>query len=116
MKSIYKILAALVIICTVSCKKDLHKTPIGILTEGVPPTHASILYSVSSSYQLLSSTLNIIGNWGWDDGTVLRNDFIMQVIASGDLLKNGTRMVIRHGWINFPILVLLLLIVVSRGN
>ena len=87
MKSIYKILAALVIICTVSCKKDLHKTPIGILTEGVPPTHASILYSVSSSYQLLSSTLNIIGNWGWDDGTVLRNDFIMQDIASGDMLK-----------------------------
>src|SRR5665647_3293732 len=87
MKSIYKILAALVIICTVSCKKDLHKTPIGILTEGVPPTHASILYSVSSSYQLLSSTLNIIGNWGWDDGTVLRNDFIMQDIASGDMQK-----------------------------
>lgn len=87
MKSIYKILAALVIICTVSCTKELHKTPIGILTEGVPPTHESVIYSVTSSYQLLSSTLNIIGNWGWDDGTVLRNDFILQDIASGDMLK-----------------------------
>ena len=87
MRSIYKILAALVIICTAGCKKELHKTPIGIITEGIPPTHASIVYSVTSSYQLLSSTLNIIGNWGWDDGTVLRNDFIMQDIASGDMLK-----------------------------
>jgi hypothetical protein len=31
--------------------------------------------------------LNIIGNWGWDDGTVLRNDFILQDIASGDMMK-----------------------------
>lgn len=87
MKSIYKILAALVIICTASCSKELHKTPIGIITEVVPPTHESVIYSVKASYQLLSSTLNIIGNWGWDDGTVLRNDFIMQDIASGDMLK-----------------------------
>jgi hypothetical protein len=87
MKSIYKILAALVIIFTVSCNKDLHETPIGIITEGVPPTHGSVVYSVLSSYQLLSSTLNIIGNWGWDDGTVLRNDFILQDIASGDMQK-----------------------------
>jgi hypothetical protein len=87
MKSIYKILAAFLIFCTASCQKELHKTPIGIITEGVPPTHESVLYSVTSSYQLLSSTLNIIGNWGWDDGTVLRNDFILQDIASGDMLK-----------------------------
>ncbi|MDB5275692.1 MAG: RagB/SusD domain protein [Ferruginibacter sp.] len=87
MKSIYKILAALVIFCTAGCSKELHKTPIGIITEGIPPTHESVIYSVTSSYQLLSSTLNIIGNWGWDDGTVLRNDFIMQDIASGDMLK-----------------------------
>ncbi|MBL0358270.1 MAG: RagB/SusD family nutrient uptake outer membrane protein [Chitinophagaceae bacterium] len=87
MKSIYKILAVLVIISTAGCKKELHKTPIGIITEGIPPTHESVLYSVTSSYQLLSSTLNIIGNWGWDDGTVLRNDFIMQDIASGDMMK-----------------------------
>ena len=87
MKSIYKILAAVLIIGTAGCQKELHKTPIGIITEGVPPTHESVLYSVTNSYQLLSSTLNIIGNWGWDDGTVLRNDFILQDIASGDMLK-----------------------------
>jgi hypothetical protein len=87
MKSIYKILAALLLICNVSCNKDLHETPIGIITEGVPPTHGSVIYSVRSSYQLLSSTLNIIGEWGWDDGTVLRNDFILQDIASGDMQK-----------------------------
>ena len=46
-----------------------------------------LLYSVTISYQLLSSTLNIIGEWGWDDGTVLRNDFILQDIASGDMMK-----------------------------
>jgi len=87
MKSIYKILAVLLIISAVSCKKELHRTPIGIITEGIAPTHESVIYSVKSSYQLLSSTLNIIGNWGWDDGTVLRNDFILQDIASGDMQK-----------------------------
>jgi len=87
MKSIFILLAALLVIFNVSCKKDLHSTPIGILTEGIPPTHASVVYSVFSSYQLLSSTLNIIGNWGWDNGTVLRNDFILQDIASGDMQK-----------------------------
>ena len=87
MKSIYKILAAFLIFCTAGCQKELHKTPIGIITEGVPPTHESVIYSVTNSYQLLSSTLNIIGEWGWDDGTVLRNDFILQDIASGDMIK-----------------------------
>lgn len=87
MKSIYKILAVLVMMSTAGCKKDLDKTPIGIITEGVPPTKVSVIYSARSSYQLLSNTLNIIGEWGWDDGTVLRNDFIMQDIASGDMQK-----------------------------
>ena len=87
MRSTYKILAVLLIFCTAGCNKELHKTPIGIITEGIPPTHESVLYSVKSSYQLLSSTLNIIGEWGWDDGTVLRNDFILQDIASGDMIK-----------------------------
>jgi hypothetical protein len=87
MKSIYKILVAFLIFCAAGCQKELHKTPIGVITEGVPPTHESVLYSVTSSYQLLSNSLNIIGNWGWDDGTVLRNDFILQDIASGDMLK-----------------------------
>ena len=87
MKSIYKILAVLAIMSTAGCKKDLDKTPIGIITEGIPPTKESVIFSARSSYQLLSNTLNIIGEWGWDDGTVLRNDFIMQDIASGDMQK-----------------------------
>lgn len=87
MKSIYKILTVLFILGMVGCKKELHRTPIGIITEGIAPTHASVVFAVTSSYQLLSSTLNIIGNWGWDDGTVLRNDFILQDIASGDMQK-----------------------------
>ncbi|HZK93452.1 MAG TPA: RagB/SusD family nutrient uptake outer membrane protein [Prolixibacteraceae bacterium] len=87
MRSIYKILALMVVITSASCNKDLHETPIGIITEGVAPTHASVIYSVTSSYHLLSSTLNIIGSWGWDDGTVLRNDFVLQDIASGDMQK-----------------------------
>jgi starch-binding outer membrane protein, SusD/RagB family len=90
MKSIYKILAALVITCGVSCEKELYKDPIGLLTPdqiNTDPKLGTVKSSVLSSYQMLSSTLNIIGEWGWDDGTVLRNDFILQDIASGDMQK-----------------------------
>lgn len=90
MKSIYRILAVLLIITSVSCKKELYKDPIGIITEDKisgDPKLGTLTNSVLSSYQLLSSTLNIIGEWGWDDGTVLRNDFIMQDIASVDMQK-----------------------------
>jgi len=78
------------IITVVSCKSELYKDPIGIVTEdkvNADPKIGTLTNSVLSSYQLLSSTLNIIGEWGWDDGTVLRNDFIMQDIASGDMQK-----------------------------
>lgn len=90
MKSIYKILAALVIIGGVSCKKELYKDPIGLLTPeqiNTDPKLGTVKSSVVSSYQMLSSTLNLIGEWGWDNGTVLRNDFILQDIASGDMQK-----------------------------
>ncbi len=90
MKSIYKILAVLLIICSVSCKKELYKDPIGLLTPdqiNTDPKLGTVKSSVLSSYQMLSSTLNLIGNWGWDDGTVLRGDFILQDIASGDMQK-----------------------------
>ena len=115
MKSIYKILAALLLICTASCKKELHKTPIGIITEGIAPTHESVIYSVTSTYQLLSNTLNIIGDWGWDDGTVLRNDFILQDIASGDMQKKWNPMATRHGWTSLQTLVLPPLTAVLRA-
>ena len=90
MNAIYKVLVLLVIITSVSCKKELYKDPIGLLTPdqiNTDPKLGTVKSSVLSSYQLLSSTLNIIGEWGWDDGTVLRNDFILQDIASGDMQK-----------------------------
>ncbi len=74
----------------VSCEGYLTEDPIGLLTPeqvNLEPTTTSVNYSVSSSYQLLSSTLNIIGEWGWDDGTVTRNDFILHDIASDDMQK-----------------------------
>jgi hypothetical protein len=90
MKSIYKMLALLLIFCSVSCKKELYRDPIGLLTPdqvNTDPKLGTVKSAVTSSYQMLSSTLNLIGNWGWDNGTVLRNDFIVQDIASGDMQK-----------------------------
>lgn len=72
------------------CEDYLSKDPIGLLTPDqvdMQPTNTTVRYAVSSSYQLLSGTLNIIGEWGWDDGTVTRNDFILQDIASDDMQK-----------------------------
>lgn len=91
MKSIYKLVAtALVLVTGFGCKKELYKEPIGLLTPdqiNTDPKLGTVKSAVTSSYQLLSSTLNIIGEWAWDDGTVLRNDFILQDIASGDMQK-----------------------------
>ncbi|HCC85180.1 MAG: RagB/SusD domain-containing protein [Proteiniphilum acetatigenes] len=72
------------------CEDYLSKDPIGLLTPDqvdMQPTNTTVRYAVSSSYQLLSSTLNIIGEWAWNDGTVTRNDFILQDIASDDMQK-----------------------------
>ena len=87
MKLYYKLLTLAVILGFVSCDSQLQQSPIGIITEQTSPTNSSVVYSVKNSYQLLSNTLNIIGEWGWDDGTVMRNDFVLQDIASGDMMK-----------------------------
>lgn len=90
MKKIYFIISVLSFITTTSCKKDLYKDPIGLLTPdqvNTDPTLNSVKGSVTSSYQMLASTLNLIGEWRWDDGTVLRNDFILQDMASDDMQK-----------------------------
>ena len=90
MKSIFNIFLIALLFIMSSCDTYLTKDPIGLLTPeqvNLDPTVTSVKYSVSSSYQLLSSTLNIIGEWGWDDGTVTRNDFILQDIASDDMQK-----------------------------
>lgn len=73
-----------------SCDKYLDRPPIGLIDEGMITTDPSIT-TVSSladaAYIPLSSTLNILGNWDWDNGLVIRNDFVMEDIASGDMLK-----------------------------
>lgn len=91
MKPIFKILSILALIALFSaCEDQLEKDPIGLLTPeqvNTDPTLQSVRSSVTSSYQLLSNTLNIVGQWDWAGGKVLRNDFILQDIASGDMQK-----------------------------
>lgn len=80
--------AAILIGSLVGC--DLHNDPIGLLTPGqisTDPTLNSVKVSVTSSYQMLASTLNLLGQWRWDLGTVFRNDFIVEDIASDDVKK-----------------------------
>lgn len=91
MRAIYKIFSIIALLGIFSgCEDQLEKDPIGLLTPeqvNTDPTLQSVRSSVTSSYQLLSSTLNIVGQWDWAGGKVLRNDFILQDIASGDMQK-----------------------------
>ncbi|HVE61259.1 MAG TPA: RagB/SusD family nutrient uptake outer membrane protein [Chitinophagaceae bacterium] len=90
MKSIYKILALLVIVSASGCKKDLYKDPIGLLTPdqiNTDPTLNTVRSSVTSSYQMLSNTLNLLGEWRWDLGLVFRNDVVLHDMASDDVKK-----------------------------
>lgn len=91
MKTIYNSIILVFLIATfVSCNDELTQDPIGLLTLDqidANPTINTLESSVSSSYQLLASSLNLIGNWDWDGGAVLRNDFILQDIAGNDMNK-----------------------------
>ncbi len=72
------------------CKKELYKDPIGLLTPdqiNTDPTINTVKTSVVSSYQMLSNTLNLLGEWRWDLGLVFRNDYILQDMASDDMMK-----------------------------
>lgn len=85
----YKAAAAILVIAVMSCT-DLHKDPIGLLTPeqiNSEPTLNSVTLSVTSSYQMLASTLNLLNEWKWELGTVFRDDFILQDIASDDMKK-----------------------------
>ena len=80
--------ASVLVMSLVSC--DLHNDPIGLLTPGqisTDPTLNAVKVSVTSSYQMLASTLNLLGEWRWDLGIVFRNDFIVDDIASDDVKK-----------------------------
>jgi starch-binding outer membrane protein, SusD/RagB family len=88
MNTRFKAAASVLVISLASC--DLHQDPIGLLTPGqisTDPTLNAVKVSVTSSYQMLASTLNLLGEWRWDLGTVFRNDFIVDDIASDDVKK-----------------------------
>ncbi|MBT0812894.1 RagB/SusD family nutrient uptake outer membrane protein [Litoribacter ruber] len=73
-----------------ACDHYLDKEPIGLITQdqiSTDPTEQSITSSVNSVYQLYSQTLNIIGDWDWTGGKVVRNDFIVYDMAAGDMIK-----------------------------
>jgi hypothetical protein len=80
------------IVSVLGCS-DLHKDPIGLLTPeriNTDPTLNTVVSTVTSSYQLLASTLNLLGNtWdeGWAKGIVFRNDVIVQDMASDEVKK-----------------------------
>ena len=89
MKQLHKVLALIPIIAVFSCT-DLHKDPVGLLTPdqiSTDPTLSTVTTSVTSSYQMLSSTLNLLNEWRWDLGTVFRNDVIVSDMASDDVSK-----------------------------
>lgn len=90
MKSVYKI-TALALFCTAAgCTKDLHKDPIGIITQDQltdAPTVNTINTAVSSSYQMLANTLNLLSTWDWNNALVFRDDYVLQDIASDDMQK-----------------------------
>ena len=89
MNTRFRAVASIVVVSGVSCT-DLHNDPIGLLTPeqiNTDPTLNAVKLSVTSSYQMLASTLNLLGEWRWDLGTVFRNDFILNDIASDDAKK-----------------------------
>jgi len=90
MKNISKILLIATFGFVTGCDNYLDKEPIGLISQeqiSTDPSVQSLTSSVNSTYQLLSNTLNVIGEWDWAGGRVLRNDFVVYDIASGDMMK-----------------------------
>lgn len=90
MNTYIKYLTVISLLLLAGCEKYLDKAPIGILTEeqiASDPTVATITESVTNAYVPLANTLNLFGDWDWSGGLVLRNDFIIEDIASGDANK-----------------------------
>ena len=90
MKKILIIGLAFSLLTMVSCKKELTTEAVGLTTldqANTTPTLSSVENSVTSSYQLLSSRLNILAEWDWGGGLVFQNDYVMQDIASDDMEK-----------------------------
>ena len=89
MKKLHMVLALIPVVSVFACT-DLHKDPVGLLTPdqvSTDPTLNTVKTSVTSSYQMLASTLNLLNEWRWDLGTVFRNDLIVSDMASDDVSK-----------------------------
>jgi len=87
MKKIFKIGLLACFAAFFGCENDLDTETTGLVTKGGIVTKEVIESSITSSYDLLSNRLNILGNWNWDGGLVFQNDYIMQDIASDDMEK-----------------------------
>jgi hypothetical protein len=90
MKNIYITTLIIGLVAFTSCENQLEIEPVGLVTAeqiNATPTITAVENSVSSSYLMLSNTLNVMGTWNWDDGLVSNNDIIMQDIASDDMQK-----------------------------
>ena len=90
MRPLYKPVLLSALFLMLSCEKELYKDPIGLITPdqiSSAPTVGTITSSVDGSYQMLSNTLNLIGEWAWNQGTVIRPDFVLKDIASDDVQK-----------------------------
>ncbi|WP_264564479.1 RagB/SusD family nutrient uptake outer membrane protein [Flavobacterium sp. N3904] len=90
MKYIYISTLLIGLVAFTSCENQLEIEPVGLVTADqitATPTITAVENSVSSSYLMLSNTLNVMGTWNWDDGLVSNNDIIMQDIASDDMQK-----------------------------
>lgn len=84
------LLLVVIILLSTSCSKYLEKDPIGILTKEqvqVDPTEGTVRTGIENAYRPLSYTLNIYGDWDWNGGLVIRPDFLLEDIASGDAMK-----------------------------
>jgi hypothetical protein len=90
MKKIFIAGFMMVFVFFAGCEKQLTTDAIGVLTldqVNAAPTLNTVETSVSSSYEMLSSRLNILAEWDWGGGLVFQNDYIMQDIASDDMEK-----------------------------
>ena len=85
----YAVFAVAPMVAVLSCT-DLHKDPIGLLTPeqiNTDPTLNTVVFTVTSSYQMLANTLNLLNEWRWDLGTVFRNDVVVHDMASDEVKK-----------------------------
>ena len=88
MKARQVALGAITLVSVWSC--NLYKDPIGLLTPdqiSKDPTLNTVSVAVTSSYQMLASTLNLLGEWRWDLGLVFRDDPVLLDMASDDVKK-----------------------------